>query len=91
MKIRLVLDRLVLVKRFSWDKSCLKEREGRLFLSMLAVFILHGVSYLMHVGFFVCLEFIVRLLLGGQLERIFPIPCILCDTVVYLGTILCYQ
>lgn len=63
----------------------------RLFLSILVVFVLHGVLYLMHVGFFVCLEFSVRLLLGGQLERIFPIPCILCDSVVYLGVILCYQ
>jgi hypothetical protein len=58
---------------------------------MLVVFVLHGVSYLTHVGLFVCLEFSVRLLLGGQLERIFPIPCILCDPVFYLGVILCYQ
>lgn len=37
---------------------------------MLAVFMLHGVSYLMHVRFFLCLEISVKPL-GGKPERFF--------------------
>lgn len=37
---------------------------------MLAVFMLHGVSYLMHVRFFLCLEISVKPL-GGKRERFF--------------------
>lgn len=41
---------------------------------MLAVFMLHGVSYLMHVRFFLCLEISVKPL-GGKRERFFFVPC----------------
>lgn len=46
------------------------------------LFMLHGVSYLMHVHFYVCLNFNVRLL-GGHAERIYINVCFYVESCVF--------